>query len=227
MRLKDTSMKLLLSFILTMLSICSIAQQSDTTNSSINKKLSIGAQYSTVTYMLKSSKVRESGGLTPRVFINGSYNLNKRTILQIGLGYSSIDFDARSIYYKSADSVIYNTDYRRTRGFAVPVTGRYTPFNPGKRLQLYATISVVPAFGIIENYIASEMNGIKTIQQDSETSVFNVFATAGLMLNFKINNRFDSFLEGNLLYKNIGMHSNYADSKPKSVGIGINYKLKP
>ncbi|MBD1397519.1 outer membrane beta-barrel protein [Pontibacter sp. JH31] len=217
-------MKLILSLIvLCFFSCCAFAQQEKVAT---NSKYYVGASLSNISYMIIKDQSKESGSFSPVVFLNAGYQLNKRIILQAGIGYGQNKFDGGSIYYKSTDSTIYYNDYRRTRGIAIPLTLRFTPFNPNKRLQLHGTASIVPAFGTIKAYRTEEMDGIKTTTYDADVSEFNLIGTAGLMVNYRLSERFDGYIEGNLIYKNFSGSSNYANSRPRSEGLGLNYKLK-
>jgi hypothetical protein len=201
-------------------------QQATDESTSTQSKIYLGASLSNISYMMIKDQPRESGSFSPIVFLNAGYQLNKRTILQVGVGYDQSKFDGTAIYYKSADSTIYLNDYRQTRGLAIPLTVRFTPFNPDKKLQLYGTASIIPVYGTIKAHRTEEMDGIKNTTYDADVSVFNLIGTAGVMLNYRISGRLDGYIEGNLGYKNLSKFSNYANSRPRSIGIGLNYKLQ-
>lgn len=208
---------------LSLLPFCATAQLNE---AAANRKYYVGASISNISYMMVNEQPRVSGSFSPVAFINAGYYLNKRTVLQLGIGYGQSEYDLGSIYYKSADSTIYYEGYRKTRGFGIPLTVRFTPFNPAKRLQLYATASLIPVFGTVKLNRTQELYGVKETIYDTDASVFNLLGTAGLMLHYRINDRLDAYIEGNLVYKNFTRFDNYANSRPKSLGVGMNYKLK-
>lgn len=107
----------------------------------------------------------------------------------------------------------------------MPVTLQYTPFNPDKRLQLYATAKFVPVFGSTNIRGIKSYAGTSTISE-REGSGISAFFIGGLLLKYKINDRLDAYIEGNLLYKDLRCNSNYANSRPMSLGLGLDYKLK-
>lgn len=201
-----------------------IAQaQPDTTE----RRFYVGLGVNNTSYLVTADYSQfMSGNVTPIIYANWGYRLSNRTIIQIGASYGENELDAGSIYVKSTDSLVYKTNFSKTKGVAVPITIRFTPFNPHKRIQLYATASVAPVMGTVSRYRADSMNKASpTILEDRKVSFFSVFATGGLMLNWKMSSRFESYAEGNFLYKNLSNQSNYADSKPISFGLGLNYKF--
>jgi len=192
---------------------------------SARSKFYIGASFSNTSYLLIRDTPQESGTFAPIALLNAGYQLNKRTILQVGVGYGQHKLDGRANHYKSADSTIYSHNYRRTWGVAVPITIRYTPFNPDKRLLLYGTASLIPAFGSVESFRTEEKDGVKNTIYSSHGMAFNVMATAGLMLNYRISKRLDGYIEANIFNRSLNQLSNYPNPRPKSVGLGLNFKL--
>lgn len=202
-----------------------------------DRKFYVGVGLSTVSYMLpfssnsNNSNMRTLGGsIEPVVFPHIGYRLTPRLNVQVGVGYGKDNLEYGSSYFESQEDeengiVTFETVHNNTKGWAVPVTVEFTPFNPHKRLQLYVTASIVPTYGSNYHDAIRRRGGSSTVLKQDEGSGFNTFFIGGLLLKYRINNRLDAYLEGNLLYKHLGKQSDYADSKPKSLGLGLNYKL--
>lgn len=222
-------MKWIFSIIFFMLSVCSMAQQVDSTESvPAYKKLYVGVELNTVAYMPRYDDRKISGGVQPLATLHVGYRLNRRLNVQVGIGYSKDKEDyAHDGFENEGDTEITRWDeYNTTKGLVVPVSFQFTPFNPAKRLQFYATAAFVPVFGSTKLKKVKKKGNASTILYDVEASGTALFFTGGLLLKYRISNRLDGYIEGNLIYKDMLRQNNYADSGPMSAGIGINYNLR-
>lgn len=165
-------------------------------------------------------------GIKPFANINYGYRLSKRATIQLGIGYGANKGSVTYGRYVSADTIYEETNYQHIRGIVLPVTLKFTPFNPNRRLQLYANASLAPIFGHIKAKASESYEGITTVLYDEQSSTFDIVATAGLTLNYKISKRLDGYIDGILFYKNLNFQRPARRVyENKSVGIGINYNL--
>ncbi len=222
-------MKYIFSIIFFASSIFATAQPTDSTiMAPVDKKLYVGAGLTTISYMLSYGDSRISGSVEPFITLHAGYKLRRRLTVQVGVGYDKDKEDfAREGFENESDTEITRwNEYNTTKGLAIPVSFHFTPFNPEKRLQLYVKAAFVPVFG------STKLQGIKrkgdasTTLYEAEDSGTNLFFVGGLLLKYRINNRLEGYIEGNLIYKDLLRQNNYADSKPMSLGAGINYNLR-
>lgn len=205
-----------------------MAQQADSVKSvAADKKLYVGIEFNTVSYMLRYDERKISGSVEPVATLHVGYRLNRRLNVQVGIGYDRDKEDFPREYYENEDDteLTYQNEYNTTSGLAIPVSFQFTPFNPARRLQLYAKAAFVPVFGSTRLQNVKRKGDVSTILYDVEASGTNLFFIGGLLLKYRISNRLDGYVEGNLIYKDMLRQNNYADSAPKSVGIGINYNF--
>ncbi|WP_439880941.1 hypothetical protein ACSX1A_17550 [Pontibacter sp. MBLB2868] len=145
--------------------------------------------------------------------------------LQIGVGFGrDKESGVSSIYYGRNDTIIYYNRSRDNHGVAVPLLVQYTPFNPDRRLNFYVTASLIPVFGEVNQHESETFEGETKDTYEAHDSGIYVLATAGLVLNYKISQRFEVYGKGNLLYKDLQGYSYYAE-RAKSVAVGLNYSF--
>lgn len=206
------------------------AQEQDSVKlSATENKLYVGIGLSNISYMLVHDGLGNvSGSIEPWITPYVGYRLTPRLNVQIGIGYGKSKEHFGAEYYESQDNegLTYWNTYNTTWGVTVPVTLQFTPFNPNKRLQLYATAKFVTVFGSTEIQGVKRYAGTSTVSE-GEGSEVNAFFVGGLLLKYKINERLDAYVEGNFLYKDLRRkNNNYANSRPMSLGLGLDYKLK-
>ena len=202
------------------------AQQQDSTES----KFFVGVGLSTTGYQVMGKpKYLVVRGIAPIVNVYFGYQLSKRSTLQVGLGYGMNEtsnwYNNR---YVSGDSVVdnYEEHSQNIKAVVVPVTFKFTPFNPDKRLQLYANASMVPVLGHIKARASEDVDGSTTLIYDEKMYSVSMIATAGLTLNYRFSKRLDAYIDGILFYKNFQFdrpNPNFLDYA--SAGIGLNYRL--
>ena len=212
---------------LLLLSFMAYAQQTSLSDSSA-KRAFIGASISSAGYQVMGKpKYDFIGGVTPFLSVYYGYKVSKRATIQAGIGYGGNEIKGGSMSrFISPDSVYDKESYQRIRALVFPVTFKFTPFNPGKRLQLYANASITPVLGHIKARATESYKGeITTVLYDEETTSLTLITTAGLTLNYRINQRLDGYVDGLLFYKNLNFQRPDRYYKPKSIGLGVNYKL--
>lgn len=182
-----------------------------------------GAELSTISYVM-GHRLKAVGGITPIVHANFGYRLSRRMNVQVGLAYGGTDENHESIYYKTEDTTLYMKDSWSSSGLAVPLTVQFTPFNPNRKFQLYATASLIPVIGEVNQQHSETFEGETKITFNAHDKGMNLLATAGLVLNYRFSKRFEGYGKANLLYKEVGRYNLYAE-RTKSIAIGINYNL--
>ncbi len=204
------------------------AQTQDSIKTAIpfSKKLYIGVGLSNISYMLVHKSPAISGSVEPWVTPHIGYKVTPRLDVQIGIGYGKDKEHYGTKFYenKDDDELTYWDEYNTTWGLTVPLAVHFSPFNPNKRLQLYATTKVVTVFGATNIKSIEKRADVATVSE-IEGSETNIFFIGGLLLKYKINKHFDTYVEGNFIYKDLRHNNNYANSRPLSIGIGLNYNL--
>ncbi|MHA6248679.1 outer membrane beta-barrel protein [Pontibacter sp. CAU 1760] len=216
-------MKTLLSLLL-LCSLTATAQSSsapDTTES----KFYVGVELSTISYLISNHAKSVSGMFTPVAHVHVGYRLSERASIQVGLAYGETDDNFESIYFKTADSTIYKSTRLSNRGLAIPITLQLTPFNPGRRLNVFATASLIPIIGEVSDRRTETLDGKTDIMFDAHDSGIYTIFTAGVILNYKISKRLEGYGKVSPLYKVVGKQSNYADSNPRPLALGVNYNF--
>ena len=187
----------------------------------------IGASFSTTGYyLIGKPKYEYITGVTPFLTIHYGYTLSKRATIQAGLGYGANESSHYTTRYVSPDEVYEVQKTQDIKAVIVPITLKFTPFNPYRKLQLYVNATLAPTVGRIRASAIESIEGKSLELYNEETSAFNVVATGGLTLNYKMTSRLDGFVDGMLFYKNLHSRGALHNQKPMSVGIGLNYKLK-
>ncbi|WP_033316636.1 outer membrane beta-barrel protein [Pontibacter roseus] len=187
----------------------------------------IGIGVSTTGYYLPGKpKYEYMAGVTPFLTIHYGYSLSKRATIQAGLGYGANESSHYTTRYVSADEIYEVHAIQNLRAVVVPVTLKFTPLNPHRKLQLYANATLAPTVGRIKASATESIEGSSLELYNEETSAFNMVATGGLTLNYKMTSRLEGFVDGMLFYKNLHSRGTLHNQKPMSVGIGLNYRLK-
>jgi hypothetical protein len=202
-------------------------QQSTDQSTSAQSKIYLGVGLSTASYMLEYGKGR-GGSLEPVVMLHAGYKFNKRLNLQIGIGYDKDQVTGSQEYraHEDDEHLTYGSVSNTTKGLITPISLQFTPFNPDKKLRLYGLATFAPILGSNHLLNQSTYDGVTTTRYDLKDSGMNYIFIAGLHARYKASERIDLFVDGNLFYKNLKKYSMYGDSKPKSVGIGLNYNFK-
>ncbi|MCJ8166831.1 hypothetical protein MKJ04_18445 [Pontibacter sp. E15-1] len=222
-------MKTLIFLSLSLFLSLSATAQSSPAPDSTESKYFVGLNLSSNSYpVMGERKYKTFGSVIPIANLYYGYRLSKRATVQVGIGYGA-NASGGGWYseYVSADSIYEVYDYKRIRGIALPITFKFTPFNPHKRLQLYAHASLSPIFGHIKANAIMKYEGAETVLYDEQSLTFDLIATSGLTLNYRVSKRLDLYADATLLYKNFYFSRpawNYYEGK--SAGIGINYNLK-
>ncbi|WP_242921480.1 hypothetical protein [Pontibacter liquoris] len=221
-------------FILSVLFACfsfSVFAQHVPELDSAESKFFVGIVVSNTSYpIMGEHKYEFFGSITPFVNINYGYKLTKRATIQLGIGYGGNEMKGGTMSrYISPDSVYDKESYQQIRAIVLPVTFKFTPFNPYKRLQLYANASVAPVFGHIKARATENYKGeVSTVLYDEQSMTFDLVATAGLTLNYKISKSLTGYVDAILLYKNFDFQRPPAPGRyleNKSAVIGLNYNL--
>src|SRR5690606_13816303 len=127
-------------------------------------------------------------------------------------------------------------DYEsRTNAFAIPVTARFVILNPDKKFPIYATTTLMPAYGITKTFVV-HTSDLHTKSYAITDSGFDLFATAGAGFNYRISDRFSGNVEYHFFKRNLtGENSKFYDwdqdypgirSYIKSLGFGLYYNLR-
>ncbi|WP_299758851.1 outer membrane beta-barrel protein [uncultured Pontibacter sp.] len=203
-----------------------VAQQTSNPDSTENK-FYIGIELSNTPYPIMGELKHESfSSIMPIVQANFGYRLNKRTIVQVGLGYGANEINGHGTGSLRDGKLSMIQDHQRIRGVVTPLTLKWTPFNPYKRLQLYANASLAPVFGHMKARATETYDEDVTVLYDDKFYTFDLVATAGLTLNYRLSKRIDLYADGILFYKNFFFEPRSSSLyESKSVGVGLNYNL--
>ena len=210
----------------------SVNAQQAISNDTSENRLYVGAGLSTTSYVLEFSNSSAGNGsiggsLEPIITVHLGYNISRRLNLQLGLGYDK-DIEESNVQYFADENdteLTYRNFKLTSKGVIVPISAQFAPFNLKKRLQFLINLTIAPTLGSVELSNIERRSSTTTVLADSKESGINVFFVGGILLKYKLSNRFDTYLEGNILYKNLHRNSMYANSRPKSVGIGLQYKF--
>ena len=206
-------------------SLADVAQAQPDSINAKQKRFYIGVELSSISYSMWNQTKMVGGGFTPVAHAQAGYRLTKRMNVQVGLTYGRDKESALSgTYYGYGDTILYYNHSRNNYGVTVPITVQFTPFNPYKKLQIYAAASFIPIFGAVNQQESETYEDVTTVTHVGKDSGVYAIATAGIQLNYKISNRFEGFGKVNLLYKNVGQYSEYA-KQAKSLAIGLNYNF--
>jgi hypothetical protein len=104
------------------------------------------------------------------------------------------------------------------------LTFRYNLIGVNRRLQFYATASLVPVYGTTKQEKTERLGNAQTTTFAAKESGLNVFVTAGLGTTYQISDRLEGFGEAILLNRNL--RNPGFRMKTISFGVGLNYKLK-
>ncbi|WP_299984105.1 outer membrane beta-barrel protein [uncultured Pontibacter sp.] len=198
-------------------------------------RLYAGISFSTVSHHIyyKDSKAQDiisSGYFAPLSLYLG-YNFGRNMRVQAGLAYGG----SSEKFSWTPDNKVFHTASSRTNVVALPVTLQHVMFKAFRRFPVYATGTLMPAYGISQTeYSQSENGGTAEISNITEKGI-NTFVTAGIGINYKISPRLYGQVEYHALKHNLtGRNSFFHDWDQgftgllhfyKSVGIGLNYKL--
>ncbi|WP_299758850.1 outer membrane beta-barrel protein [uncultured Pontibacter sp.] len=214
-----------LSLLLSVATLAAIAQVQPDSAMMSAKRFYAGLELSSISYNMWDNIKKVGGGFTPIAHVHLGYRLTKIMNIQAGLTYGREKEDVLSgIYYGQNDTIINYYRSKNIYGVAMPLTVQFTPFNPNRKLQLYATASFIPVIGSVWHQYSEEYEGNRVITFEVEDSGISAIATAGLQLNYRISSRLEGYGKANLLYRNVGQESAYARTA-KSVAVGLNYSF--
>ncbi|MGV3502967.1 MAG: outer membrane beta-barrel protein [Adhaeribacter sp.] len=221
-------MKVLFSFIFFLSLYFSAMAQEQGAGEAPAESFYIGLGVSSTSYMAhyKSNSFPLGGNFTPLPTLHVGYKPNSRISAQIGISYGTHNYTNRNSAIQ-VDGQILNTHYHiHTRGFALPLTFRYKLSNPAKRLQAYATASLVPTLSSTTQENTEIQGDTQTTTYAGKNSGINGFITGGLGATYRVGNRLEFFGEAILLNRRlIGLgFSTRADNV--SFGLGANFKIK-
>jgi hypothetical protein len=116
----------------------------------------------------------------------------------------------------------------------VPVTAQMIFLKVFKRFPVYGTVSMIPSLGFTKAETQEMRSGTST-SSNASVNGMNLFATAGLGMNYKISSRFTGYAEYLFYKRNLtgqnSFHYDWEQYSPtgrrifKSFATGLNYKL--
>ncbi len=224
-----------ISCFLLLLPFASMAQRADP-DAAIQRRFYAGVGLSSISYHIYYKEPKTSGYLPSGYFVpfaaNFGYRLSDKATLQVGIAYGA-DKSQDSWFPGGQDTLLYEMA-SRTRVVAVPVAARVTVFKVYKRFPVYATGTIMPAYGITR-LKTIETRGTETTASQERDSGLNVFTTAGLGFNYRLSNRLQGYVEilpfkYNLTGRNSRdldweQHASTSRRLYKSLGAGVNCSL--
>ncbi len=172
------------------------------------------------------AKHESFSAIMPIVNANFGYIVSKRATVQIGIGYGANEINGYGTGSLRNGEIGEVYKYQYIQGVVTPLTLKWTPFNPHKRFQLYINASLAPIFGHMETRSTETHGNDVTVYYDEKFYTFDLVATAGLTLNYKLSKRINLYADGILFYKNFNFESRSSSIyEGKSIGIGLNYNL--
>jgi len=229
-------MKAFLIFCSLILFSGSVVAQTTDSGIATERKFYVGLGLTNISYHIYYKNSQAPGdintGYFGPVFIHLGYKLNGKANLQVGLAYGGSKSKDDG-FASSTDTVQYSF-YSRTRVVALPVTLHHDLFRAFRRFPVYATATLMPAYGMSKSRTEETRDSGTTTYWLKETGL-NVFATAGFGFNYRISNRLQGYAEILPFKYNItGRNSKDLDweqyaSKSRqlyrSLGFGVNYSL--
>lgn len=227
-----TNLTLLCIFLLT--PSFALASEADTAKVRYDK-IYAGISFSTVSHHIyyKDSEAQDiisSGYFAPFSLYLG-YNFGRNMRVQAGLAYGG----SSEKYTLTPDNNVFHSAVSRTHVVAIPMTLQHVMFKVLRRFPLYATGTLMPAYGISKTEYSQSESGVTTEVINDTDQGINTFVTAGIGVNYRISPRLYGQVEYYALKHNLsGRNSFFHDWDQgftgllhfyKSVGIGLNYKL--
>ncbi|WP_266203700.1 outer membrane beta-barrel protein [Pontibacter kalidii] len=215
-----------LILLLLLSSFAAVAQHASSPDTTENRFF-VGIGVNNTPYPIMGELKHESfSTIMPIAHASFGYKLNKRTTVQMGLGYGANEINGHGTG-SLRDGVLGKFyRYQRIRGIVTPLTLRWTPFHPYKRLQVYANASLAPVFGHMKTRATETYDEDVVVLYDDKFYTFDLVATAGLTLNYRLSKRIDLYADGILFYKNFYFEQRSSSLyEGKSAGIGLNYNL--
>lgn len=214
-------------FLALLLSLPAIAQQKEPSQTAATPKNNffVGGMISSIGYDVKGKTKYGSLGVSPSLLVHVGYQISERASIQVGLGYGKDVFFRNSFRRYSSDSIYVAHKMSQVKALVTPITLKITPFNPQKRLQLYANTALVPLIGSIRANSNEIRNSEFKRLYNEHIYSFNLVATAGLTVNYRFNSRFDAFIDSELVSISLHDLKKPAFDNHIPLGIGINYRL--
>ena len=220
-----------------LLALPAVSQILDETKG-LKGQLQLGLSFNTVSYHIYYDKIDNSEELAFAHFsplsLNIGYNLSERTNVQLGIAYGGSE-NQYSWVPGTSDTLILNSS-GKTNVFALPITVRHTVIKAYKRFPVYATLTVMPAWGSTRTIIEETRHGINSVTVDRRDTGVNTFVTAGFGFNYKISKSINGFFEYHAFKHNLtGENSVFYDWDQgarglykffRTIGFGVNYDLK-
>lgn len=186
----------------------------------------IGVGVSSTSYMAHYKGYPLGGSFTPLPTLHVGYKPNNRISTQIGIAYGSRHYTNRTSAVQPDGIILYANDHTHTRGFALPITFRYNLSNATKRLQVYATASLVPIITSTSQEKTERKGDTQTTTYSGKNSGTNAFITGGLGATYRVGNRLEVFGEAILLNRRLIGPGFSTRADNVSFGLGANYKVK-
>lgn len=207
--------------------LSAMAQEQDA-GASPGESFYIGVGVSSTPYVAhyKGNSAPLGGNFTPLPTLHVGYKPNSRITAQIGIAYGSQTFNSGTSALQDDGSILYTNYYTRTRGFALPLTFRYNLSNSTRRLQVYATASLVPIFTSTSQENTERRGDTQTTTYTGKKSGINASITGGLGATYRVSNRVDFFGETILLNRRVTSPGFSTRADNVSFGLGLNYKIK-
>ena len=218
---------LLLSFILSLLVFATAAQINPDTTAQNYKPFYLGIKATTIGYNLKYKGEPKGGDIQTYGSVNVGYKLNKRARVQLSLSYGTDKTDRGEIYVEADDKLIYYNDIARTRGISVPISFDYTVLYPFRRVELYGTVMITPILSKTHQEKSESRDGETIVTYDREASGINTYLTLGGGVRYRLNSRFDAYLNYYRFSRNFNSRLARKDEYPYpgSFELGLNYNL--
>jgi len=218
---------LILSFILCLSALTTIAQQNILEDTATTNKLFVGIKATTIGHNLRYKNEPYSGDIQTYGSVNLGYKLSKRAQVQIGFSYGTKKIDRSEIYVEAEDKLIYYNDVALTRGISFPISLDYTILYPFKRVELYGTVMVTPIISKTHQVKSERREDVTTVTYGEKTSGINTYLTLGGGVRYKFNPRFDAYFNYYRYSRNFNTNLARKDEYPYpgSLELGLNYNF--
>ncbi len=219
-------------------SIAAQAQPADSTHSQKSQLyagVGLNGRYFLIDYNTNGSLPAHSDYFVAKIYSHVGYRISNRIEIEVGAAYANDKDHYSETYVEAPGKYIHYHDYSHTRGFMLPVKLNHMLFKVWKkRLTLYGTGSIIPAYSTTKIKKEEVKEDITTTTYTGNGSGFDVFFSSGIGAKFKIWKQFSGYSEVNVLDTNVS--GKRADpwwdlrrrDKPfshLSYGLGVNYSL--
>ncbi|GAA4295357.1 outer membrane beta-barrel protein [Nibribacter koreensis] len=225
---------LLASFLI--ISFLASAQEQDSANTG-NYKFYVGVglpnfQYQ-VSYDDSPKKTLFLSGEFLPIDIHFGYKISRRASVQLGLAYGRRTRESQTYGtpLNGNGQTVYHDYYERTRGFGIPVTGRFVFLNANRKMPIYVVAAVTPAFISSHFSETTTENNVTTTLYDEHNKGMDLFANAGFGLNYRVQRRLNGNVEfllfkRNLTSQNFDLHGEqWLERLIGSLSLSFNYNF--